>query len=182
MFLPPNPPPSSLDPVTYVVDTNVLLVANGQHPAVTAACVQACQTWLARLMAEGRIALDNDFAIVREYQHKTHASDGSGVGDAFLRWVLHHIDDPARCDIVPIAPDEKLGYAGFPDDARLTAFDASDRKFVAVARAHPESPPILQAADSKWLDWSSQLADHGVQVRFLCTPDLQTFHRHKFGV
>ena len=94
-------------------------------------CDSGCNTWLARLMAEGRIALDNDFAIVREYQHKTHASDGSGVGDAFLRWVLHHIDDPARCDIVPIAPDEKLGYAGFKGEE--AEFEDESRRHATLA-------------------------------------------------
>ena len=174
--------PADFRPATYVVDTNVILVANGQHPGVTTACVTACQQWLSWVMAEGRIALDSDFAIVREYQHKTHASDGQGLGDAFLRWVLHHLDDSARCDLVPLVPDEARGYTAFPPDAHLAAFDRSDRKFVAVARTHPERPTILQAADSKWLDWSPYLAEHEVSIRFLCSPELHLFHRHKFGV
>lgn len=182
MMLLPDPPVSSLDPVTYVVDTNVILVANGQHPAVTRDCEAACRDWLTRLMAEGRVVLDDEFAIVREYQHKTHASDGLGVGDAFVRWVLHHLDDTARCDLVHLDADTQRGFISFPVDAGLTHFDDADRKFVAVAHAHPERPPILQAADSKWLDWAPHLADHGVNIRFLCTPEVQEFHRHKFGV
>lgn len=166
---------------TYVVDTNVLLVANGQHPAVSADCARRCAHWLETLMATGRVALDEGFEIVREYQHKTHASDGQGVGDAFLRWVLHRLEDPVRCDLVPIAAHAERGYAEFPDDPRLAHFDASDRKFVAVAMAHPEHPPILQASDSKWLDWRPALADHGVAVQFLCDAELHAFHVHKFG-
>ena len=174
-------PTASLNPVTYVVDTNVILVANGQHSDVSPACVAACQDWLQRLMAEGRVALDDDYAIVGEYQHKTHASDGQGVGDAFVRWVLHHVDDAARCDLVHLDPDAQRGFISFPVDGDLTHFDDADRKFVAVAHAHPERPPILQAADSKWLDWAPHLADHGVQTRFLCCADVQEFHSHKFG-
>jgi len=166
---------------TYVVDTNVILVANGQHPGVSADCVRRCAHWLDALTREGRIALDEGFEIVGEYQHKTHASGGDGPGDAFLRWVLHNLDNPARCDLVAIAPDAGRAYAAFPEDPQLSGFDASDRKFVAVARAHPEHPPILQAADCKWLDWSGPLARHGVQVQFLCDVELHQFHVHKFG-
>jgi hypothetical protein len=178
---PPDGPPDGPRAATYVVDTNVILVANGQHPGVSEACVQRCVTWLEGLMQTGRIALDDAFEIVREYQHKTHASNGEGAGDAFIRWVLHHIDDPVRCDLVPVAHDALRGYEAFPDDPALAAFDAADRKFVAVAHAHPESPPILQAADCKWLDWSPALAQHGVQVQFLCDAEVHQFHVHKFG-
>ncbi|MFY9810907.1 hypothetical protein [Aquabacterium sp.] len=174
-------PAASLTPATYVVDTNVILVANGQHPDVSPACVTACQDWLQRIMAEGRVALDDAYAIVGEYQHKTHASDGQGVGDAFVRWVLQHVDDAARCDLVNLSPDAGRGFLSFPVDEGLAHFDDADRKFVAVAHAHPERPPILQAADSKWLDWAPHLADHSVQIRFLCQAEVQEFHHHKFG-
>jgi hypothetical protein len=167
---------------TWVVDTNVILVANGQHDAVDAQTVKTCAQWLKALMQTGRLALDDRHEILGEYQHKTHASDGQGVGDAFLRWVLHNMDNPARIDLITIQPDVQRAYAAFPDDARLQNFDASDRKFVAVARAHPEHPTIWQATDSKWLDWSPALADHGVLVRFLCEDTVHAFHRHKFGV
>ncbi|MFT3856190.1 MAG: hypothetical protein QM742_01305 [Aquabacterium sp.] len=166
---------------TYVVDTNVLLVANGQHPGVSADCVRRCAHWLETLMATGRIALDDQFEIVREYQHKTHASNGQGAGDAFLRWLLHRLDDAARCDLVTLVPDPARGYASFPDDPVLANFDAADRKFIAVACAHPEHPPILQATDSKWLDWSPALALQGVSVQYLCEAEVQAFHLHKFG-
>lgn len=181
MMPPLTIPAATLHPVTYVVDTNVLLVANGQHPDVSPACVMTCREWLTRLMAEGRVALDDAYAIVNEYQHKTHASDGQGVGDAFVRWVLHHHDDAARCDLIHLDPHVQRGFLSFPVDVDLNHFDDSDRKFVAVAHAHPERPPILQAADSKWLDWAPHLGEHGVQIRFLCCEDVQEFHVHKFG-
>ena len=174
-------PVATLSPFTYVVDTNVILVANGQHPDVSAECVAACQEWLMRIMAEGRVALDDDYAIVGEYQNKAHVSTGEGVGDVFVRWVLQHVDNAARCDLVHLVPDAQRGYASFPVNPGLIRFDDADRKFVAVAHAHPEKPPILQAADSKWLDWAPHLAEHGVQICFLCHADIQEFHSQKFG-
>lgn len=171
---------------TYVVDTNVILVANGQHEAVSAACVQCCQRWLQGIMQAGRVALDDHFEILGEYQHRLHAAGhlgpSAGVGDAFVAWLLHHLDDSARCDQVSLMPDAGRGWQAFPDDPRLQDFDPADRKFVALARTHPESPTILQAADSKWLDWAAPLVDHGVRIQFLCEAEVQRFHRHKFGV
>ena len=180
--LPPDTEPLPDATGTWVVDTNVILVANGQHQGVDAASVRTCARWLQALMQTGRLALDDRHEIVGEYQHKTHASDGQGVGDAFLRWVLHNQDNPARIDLVSIEPDARRGYASFPSDLSLNAFDPSDRKFVAVACAHPEHPAIWQATDSKWLDWAAPLAQHGIAVRFLCDEAVHAFHRHKFGV
>jgi hypothetical protein len=63
----------------------------------------------------------------------------------------------------------------------LADFDAPDRKFVAVAAAHADRPPILQAADSKWLDWQDALKEHGITVELLCPQDIRRFHANKFG-
>lgn len=181
----PPAPADDLDlpqPATYVVDTNVILVANGQHAAASVDCSRRCARWLMGLMDAGRVALDEGYEILREYQHKTHASDGQGAGDVFVRWLLHHLDDAARCDLVRLLPHPQRAYEAFPPDGRLADFDASDRKFVALARTHPEAPVILQAADCKWLDWAPALADHGVRVKMLCEADMHQFHLHKFGV
>jgi hypothetical protein len=56
----------------------------------------------------------------------------------------------------------------FPNDERLVGFDRSDHKFVAVALAHPERPPILNAVDADWWYYREELARHGIRVEFLC--------------
>ena len=48
------------------------------------------------------------------------------------------------------------------------------------ASAHPEKPPIWQAADSKWLNWWQQLRAADVHVEFLCPDDTLRFHAKKF--
>lgn len=163
---------------TWIVDTNVILVANGQHDQVDAASQARCAQWLQAIMLEGRVALDDAHAILGEYQHKTHASDGTGVGDVFLRWLLHEQDNPARVDKLPL-PMVGGHHVHFPSDIRLDQFDLSDRKFVALAVAHPEHPVILQATDSKWLDWAPALRDHQIEVRFICQAVIAAFHEHK---
>lgn len=165
--------------MTVVVDTNVVLVANGQHADVSGDCVSACAKRLESIMAGGRLVLDQAFEILCEYQHKTTPKQGNRPGDAFLKWVLRNNANPAKCDRVETRPHRHRGYESFPDDARLAAFDPPDRKFVAVSAAHPEKPPILQAADSKWLGWAPALEDHGIRVDFLCPADIRKFQANK---
>jgi hypothetical protein len=161
--------------MTVVVDTNVILVANGQHKTVSDACVAACAKRLKDVMRVGRIAIDDGFRILREYQQKTTPRVGKGPGDAFVKWVLQNNANSHRCDQVPLDEHAERGFHSFPDDSRLANFDTSDRKFVAVSRAHQSTPPILQATDSKWLGWASALKECGVSVEFLCRDDIERF-------
>jgi len=167
--------------MTAIIDTNVVLVANGQHPDVSPECMAACAQRLEAIMKTGRIAVDDGYEILREYQHKTQPKTGNRPGDAFVKWVLRNHATAAKCDRVPIAEHADRGYEEFPEDARLADFDAPDRKFVAVAAAHADHPPILQAADSKWLDWQDALKEHGITVELLCPQDIRRFHANKFG-
>lgn len=165
--------------MTSIVDTNVILIANRQHQDMSPQCIDTCTIALQTLMQKGRIALDDRFQILLEYQHKTQPNKGKGAGDIFVKWVLQNNAKPTRCDRVPIATHPKRGFESFPDDTELANFDPPDRKFVAVSVAHPLHPPILQAADSKWLAWAPALKRHGVQVDFLCMPDIERFHKKK---
>ena len=167
--------------MTVVIDTNVLLVANGQHPAVGAACVAKCSRRLSEIMNGDRVAIDDRHEILREYKNKTAHKAAKRPGDAFLKWLLRNTTNLQRCDQVHLTIHAGRGYESFPDDPKLVNFDPPDRKFVAVAAGHSEKPPILQAADSKWVDWSVHLARHGVSVEFLCKDDILRFRQKKVG-
>lgn len=162
-----------------VVDTNVLLVANEQHSSVSPECVIRCIEALECLRKNGCIVLDDEYVILSEYGQKTKPNTGNRVGDAFLKWLLQHVGNPRYVAQVPIEKHAERGYTEFPDDAELTEFDRDDRKFVAVAAAHPKCPPILQGSDSKWLDWSERLIAHGIKIEFLCPEDVARFIRRK---
>jgi hypothetical protein len=164
-----------------VVDTNVPLVANGQHSDVSPECVAECALALQEIMRKGRIALDDSFRILTEYQNKTTPRKGNRPGDAFIKWALRNNANPAKCDLVKLREHPKRKFESFPDDNELEGFDLSDRVFVAVAAAHSEKPEIFQAADSKWLDWAIPLERHDIQVTFVCREDIERFHRKKFG-
>lgn len=165
--------------MTEIVDTNVILIANRQHQDISETCIIACMSRLEDIMKEGRIAIDDAFRVLGEYQHKTTPHVGKRVGDVFVKWVLRNHANPSRCDRVGLAEHPTRTFASFPDDPRLADFDAPDRKFVAVAAAHPDRPPIAQAADSKWLGWAPALAAHGVSVDFLCPDDIGSFDAAK---
>ena len=162
-----------------VVDTNVILVANGQHADVSPQCVAACALKLQAVMRQGKLALDDCFRILSEYQNKTTPKTGNRPGDAFVKWALQNNANVHRVDCVTLRDHAARGFTSFPCDAALINFDPPDLKFVAVAAAHPNKPPILQAADSKWLQWEDALARHGVAVDFLCREDIKRFNANK---
>jgi hypothetical protein len=162
-----------------VVDTNVVLVANGQHGDVSPDCVATCAKRLQAVMQKGKLALDDGFLILSEYQNKTKSKVGKGSGDAFVKWALQNNANPHRVERVALLEHAGRGFASFPNDAALANFDPSGRKFVAVAAAHPQKPPILQATDSKWLNWEKPLRRHGITVEFLCRNDIARFKANK---
>ena len=164
---------------TSIVDTNVILVANRQHQDVSPQCIDNCTIALQSVMMKGRLAIDDGFRILLEYQNKTQPSKGKGPGDVFVKWALQNNANSARCDRVSIVEHAERGFESFPDDTELVAFDPTDRKFVAVSAAHSEHPPILQAADSKWLAWAPSLKRHGINVEFLCKDDIERFEKNK---
>jgi hypothetical protein len=129
-------------------------------------------------MATGKIVLDEGNWILSEYQDNLRSDGQPGVGDAFLKWVYNYQWNPQWCDRVRITPTEDgTSFSEFPDDPDLKGFDRSDRKFVAAARAHPESPPILNAVDTDWWLFRAALVRNGVHVEFVCPQDIEGFVR-----
>lgn len=166
----------------HVVDTNVIAVANRRHDDVSPACVTHCAQALLAIKNEGRIALDEARKIIREYQGYAKPKNvQTEPGDAFMKWLLQNMANKERCDLIKLVDHAQRGFESFPDDERLSEFDPSDRMFVAVAAAHPERPPILQATDCKWLNWMEALQDHNIGVTLVCDADIRRFHQNKFG-
>lgn len=164
-----------------VIDTNVLLVANQQHAEVSPECIAQCVLHLQAIQGgRGIVVVDDGFRILGEYQHKTRLNPPKGVGDVFLKWLLRNAGNSKYVNQVRITELAKNEFAEFPGSALQPRFDAPDRKFAAVANAHPQKPPIWQAADCKWLDWWRELAAAGVQVEFLCSDDACRFYQNKF--
>ena len=163
-----------------VVDTNVLLVADGRHAEASEECLLACVQRLQSLMAAATIVIDDGYRVLGEYQRKIDPNRGKGAGVVFLKWLMQNSANThrvAQVSLTEAAPDR---FAEFPVAELEAEFDAADRKFPAVANAHPAKPPILQAADSKWLRWWPELAAAGIGVEFICPDDIGRFFESKF--
>jgi hypothetical protein len=157
-----------------IIDTNVLIAANGRDcPQVTPQCRLNSSQYLRNFQVQGIIVIDNRWLILNEYKHKVNQTGQPGIGDAFLKWVLTNQANFKRCEQIVINPLKDSSFVEFPDDPELEKFDQSDRKFVAVALATPDRPPIVNAVDSDWLEFYEPLVKNGIKIQFLC-PDVVT--------
>lgn len=163
-----------------VIDTNVLLVANGSHADVSPECQATCVQRLLAQQQGGVTVIDTGYRILSEYQKRTSPNQPKGVGDAFLKWLLQNQHTSTRVHQVELNESSDDTFVEFPDAELQAIFDPSDRKFAAVAHAHTDKPPVWQAADCKWLDWWPALLAKGVKVEFLCQADALKFYRKKF--
>ena len=163
--------------MVVIVDTNVAVVANGQSPQASPNCVDTCINRLEGIIrGEEKLVLDDMWAILGEYIRNLRSNGEPGAGDRFLLWLLRNKD--TQCDLVSITPvnGSENAFEEFPDDPALDDFDPADRKFIAVACTHSESPSILQAVDSQWLDFRDAFHRNGVTVEFICDADIQRLH------
>ncbi len=173
-----------MTPRRCVVDTNVLATANGANEPAGLDCRVACADALREIMVDGHLFLDRGDLILDEYLKAVGAGQPE-PGGAFVKWVLQNQWAPNRVTRVPITPrpagSGRTGFQELPDPPRGTRYDPADEKFLAVAAACPEHPPVLQAFDSKWWGWQGALKASGVTLHFLCPGQIQAKYEEKFG-
>jgi hypothetical protein len=167
--------------VRAVVDTNVPIVANEDSPQASPKCVEICAVRLSELTQKGKLVLDNGWLILKEYMANLRSSGQPGSGDAFLKWVLTNYRNPNVCELVTITPknSSEMDFEEFPSDSALNNFDPTDKKFIAVALAHPDKPPVLQAVDTKWWEMKEPLGKAGITIDFLCKNDIRSILSRK---
>ena len=102
-----------------VMDTNVAVVANLQATHADEDCVETCIQAIECIMDRCCIVVDNQWAIMGEYEGQLNSSGQPGVGDAFLKWLLTHLWNPSHCLQVAINADSARGYREFPNDPDL---------------------------------------------------------------
>lgn len=172
-------------PNKCLVDTNVPKTANlaidpTAIPDELAGCVLACVEAVNHVVKNGGLVIDGGDEIFDEYRKQLSMKGQPGVGDRFMKWVHDNRWNLPATDQVTITKNGE-SYVEFPDHEGLINFDHSDRKFIAVANAHPEKPPVLQATDSKWWGWRNPLAEVGITVNFLCPDYVKTKYAGKIG-
>ena len=172
-------------PDKCLVDTNVPKTANlatqpDPNSDMPYECVLSCIEAVEHVIQKRGLIIDSGDEIFDEYRGQLKMKGQPGVGDRFMKWVHDHrwsLPDSQRVVI------SKNGdsYNEFPEHDGLVNFDISDRKFVAAANAHPEKPPILQAADSKWWGWKDALEEVGITPYFLCPGYIEAKYDKKMG-
>ena len=148
-----------------VVDTNVLVAANGRQTHADVRCRTACIDSLVEVCEAGQlVAIDDGGAIVEEYARHANWAGSPGVGDVFFKHVWNHQYDAARVVRARVTPtkDEDRGFEELP----ANSFDPSDRKFLAVAVV--EKAVVLNATDSDWDEQLDLMRRLAVEVRQLC--------------
>ena len=130
----------------------------------------ACVENLEAIHAGHITVVDDADEIVGEYLGAVNHGGEPKLGAKFAKRLYRLRFNPEVCERIPITPTDgnPPSYAEFPSDAALAAFDPDDRKFIAVANAHPERPPILEATDREWWTLRAAFAGAGVDVQFLC--------------
>ncbi len=156
----------------FIVDVNVAIVANGKSPQADNRCQLSCVRSL-KDVQRNVICLDDGDRIFKEYLDHLSMSGQPGVGDEFMDWLNQNRYTPSACERVAIRGHPERDFEEFPDDPALMAFDRSDRKYAAVARASRHSPHILNAVDSDWRNFEPELSRHGINVSELCPQNLR---------
>ena len=148
-----------------VVDTNVLVAANGRDTHVDKHCQLACVDELARLSREGVVCVDDRFLILGEYGRRTVQRGQEKPGTAFFKHILKRMGDPNRVSLVPVEPRDAEGR-DFSDPVLPPNNLKKDAKFLAVALK--AQAVIVNAADSDWAEHHDLTDRLGVGVKQLC--------------
>ena len=150
--------------MTFVVDTNVAIVANGRGTHADEQCQLACVQKLRSLVAQETVAIDDGWLVLDEYKKHLNFSGMPGVGDVFFKHVFNNQYQGKCVRRVAVTPteDDGRGFEELPENT----LDPSDRKFLAVAVA--AEAVVLNATDSDWGAQRVLLDELGVEVGQIC--------------
>ena len=149
-----------------VVDTNVLIVANGNNEQADPECELACIEMLeGATKGKKTVLLDASGLIMEEYEGYCNYSGVPGVGDLFFKFLHDHqwSQENAISHVsIQVTPDEEGGFANLPPNN----FHRNDRKFLAVAKAGDAQ--VINATDSHWSEHADFIESMDVCVIELC--------------
>jgi hypothetical protein len=126
-----------------------------------------CMEYIRQLTTKGdnKIVLDMKHEIMTEYENNVNKN--TSMGKLFFRWLYNYTPKMDMDDLLELKRDDRGRYKDYPYDEITKNFDESDKKFVALANLHGEKPPIIEAADGKWLGYVDAFAKYGIKIEFL---------------
>ena len=103
--------------MTVVIDTNVAVVANGDHQSANDDCRLSCIRRIRDVVRSGVLVLDDRDLIFEEYRRNLDLRGQPGVGDAFVKWVHDNRFNLKYCQRIAITPRDGYGedYEEFPE-------------------------------------------------------------------
>ena len=153
----------------FVVDTNVPIVANGRadpangrQPSIE--CRLLAVEFLIWVLDKGKLILDIEGEIQREYRTYLNPSGQPGVGDQFYLEVLRSAPSKIERHELPRGVDGE--YLDLPCQLIEAGFDRSDRKFAALAKR--TTAKVANATDSDWLIHRQIIVAAGIGLKFVC--------------
>jgi hypothetical protein len=162
-------------PNRVVVDTNVLVVANGKCDQASPECVIRATEFLVNAQRHAVTVLDVGHDIFSEYQNRCSFKGQPGVGNRFFVYLHQAQADPRRVAKVPTHPDGNDSYVEVPPS--LADFDRSDHKFIATFIADERRSVIVNSWDSDWREARHDLAAERIRVAELCPDECPAHQR-----
>ncbi len=148
-----------------VVDTNVLVAANGRDTHVEVSCQLKCVDELMRLSHKEVVCVDDKGLIMREYGRRTKDQGQAMPGTVFYKRIWQQMGNPHRVHLTPVEPRDPEGR-DFRDPVLPPNNLKKDAKFLAVAIK--AGALIVNAADSDWAEHRELTDRLGIDVRQLC--------------
>ena len=158
--------PTDVIDTNVVVDTNVLIVANGKSEQASIDCELSCLDLLEHPPSLA-VVLDETSLIMNEYERHCSYQGAPGVGDMFFKYLHDNQYNPDNnIELVEIRPidNESRSFEQLPPNN----FDPSDRKLLATAVVANAS--VVNATDSDWQEQQELMQQLNVTVHQLC-PD-----------
>lgn len=153
-----------------VIDTNVLIAANGGDGGPSPECVAECARRLLESQSQHVILEDNADLVFKEYKNHLSFSGQPGAGDRFFEWFVRTRWTPQYVCRIDIGSNEAQVTAGIPSSCH--SFDRSDHKWIAIT-LQGDGDLIYNALDSDYSISAITLQSEGVSVLELCPTDLK---------
>ena len=148
-----------------MIDTNVILLAGTMVkdvPNDQLKCYQKCIIFLNELMKQNdSVLVDAEGRVITEYKSHFRLIPYPNMADYFFRYAMSH---SVFYHLEELSPNE---YEYYPESPELRAFDAPDRKFIALAYGYGNNTPIVEAADSKWWGIREEIRKTGIELIFI---------------
>lgn len=150
----------------YVVDTNVLAVANGAAEHMSMDSKLKAGKWLAEALRSKFFGFDTARAVENEYARHANRSGQPGIGDAFFRQAIA----TSRVRYLDIGAGLHEINSKLP--ASLRDFDEDDRKWIALYVVGG-AEAIVNASDSDYMERKEDLEAEKIRVLELCREDVR---------